>query len=296
MSAQEIDTLINLLEDPDKIVFGAVASRFLKQGKSSIPYLEKIWEDNKNEKVRERIETIIQQIRLQATQKGLQEWIAGPDHNLLEGAYWVAKQSYPELHFSQLRQAIDDVLKDIWVGISDEYLTVYNKLNIFNLIFYHTHSYASIDGKQLLNPTYCFINRVLETKCGNAVTLGLLYLHIAQQIGMPLYGACMPDSFFLACMDTDGKVRCYIDPFDKGKYAERETFTAYMLGRGVRLGPPDGYAPCDNVLVILRLVEYLVFASVRDNNPAQAAVYRSLLPLFGNRTTHFLYAEDEGGV
>ncbi len=279
--------LVTLLDDPDAVVYDAVVSHILEQGKGTVPYLEKVWAQNEDAKVRERIETIIQQIQLQETLRGMQKWIAGPHHNLLEGAYWLAKQRYPGLKLPPLLHSIDGLLKDIWVGVSDEELPLFNKLNIFNHLFYRTYLFTNTDDQQMLAPAYCFINRVLETKCGNGISLGLLYLYLAQQTGFRIHGVCLPDAFLLACTDTSNKVLCYVNPLNKGAWAGKDSLNDYLRKRGFSQSLKY-FAPCDNVTVMLRLVEYTVFAYEQEDNNAQAAVYRAFIPLFGNRTTSFM--------
>jgi regulator of sirC expression with transglutaminase-like and TPR domain len=281
---QEIDTLVNLLDDPDAIVYDAVATRFLEQGVDTIPHLEKVWARSNDANVRERIKTIIRQIHLQDTLQGMQQWIGGQQHNLLEGAYHVARQRYPLLRLPQLQDTLDDILKDIWVATSDEALPVLNKLNIFNHLFYRTHLFAGT--AETRNPAYCFINRVLETKCGNGVSLGLLYLHLAQQAGFPMYGVSLPGAFLLAYTNASGEVVCYVNPFQNGIWAGKQEITHYLQQRGFTCRP-EYYAPCDNVTVVRRLVEYIVFAYEQENNTSQAEIYRAFLPLFSDRATHF---------
>jgi hypothetical protein len=70
-------------------------------------------------------------------------------------------------------------------------------------------------------------------------------------------------------------------------WASRDSLTAYLQKRNHALRP-EFYAPCDNVTVLLRLVEYIIYACEQENNPPQAAVYRSFRALFGNRTTYFM--------
>jgi regulator of sirC expression with transglutaminase-like and TPR domain len=285
MAMQEIDTLVNLLDDPDAIVYDAVASRFLEQGAGTIPHLEKVWAHSCDTNVRERIETIIQQIHSQDTLQGIQQWIDGQQHDLLDGAYRIAKQRYPHLRLPQLQDALDDILKDIWVATSDESLPILNKLNIFNHLFYRTHLFTNT--AETLNPAYCFINRVLETKCGNSVSLGLLYLHLAQQAGFPMSGVCLPGAFLLAYTNASGEVVCYVNPFKNGMWAGKQALTGYLQQRGFTCRP-EYYAPCDNVTVVRRLVEYIVFTYERENNTPQAEIYRTFLPLFGNGASYFI--------
>ncbi|MDR3350646.1 MAG: transglutaminase-like domain-containing protein [Prevotellaceae bacterium] len=285
MPVHEIDTLVRLLEDPDAVVYGAVASRFMEQGAGSIPYLEKARAHSRDANIRERIETVIRKIHLQDTLQGMQQWLDGKQHNLLEGAYRIAKQTYPDLRLPLLQNTIDDILKDIWVATSDETLPVLNRLNIFNHLFYRTHLYTAT--ADTLNPAYCFINRVLETRCGNGVSLGLLYLHLAQQAGFPMYGVCLPGVFLLAYTSASGEVVCYVNPFKNGIWAGKQEITGYLQQRGFTCRP-EYYAPCGNITVIRRLTEYIVHAYEQENNASQVEVYRTFLSLFGNRITHFI--------
>ncbi|MDR1405647.1 MAG: transglutaminase-like domain-containing protein [Prevotellaceae bacterium] len=285
MALQEIDTLVNLLDDPDAVVYSAVTSRFLEQGAVTVPHLEKAWAHSHDAGIRERIEAIVRQIHLQDTLQGMRQWIDRKQHNLLEGAYWIAKQRYPGLCLLQLQNAIDDILKDIWVATSDESLPVLNKLNIFNHLFYRTHLYA--DTAETLNPAYCFINHVLETKCGNGISLGLLYLHLAQQAGFPMHGVCLPGAFLLAYTNASGEALCYVNPFKNGIWVGKQALTGYLQQCGMAYRS-EYCMPCDNVTVVLRLAEYVVFAYEQESNASQAEAYRAFLPLFGNRTTHFI--------
>jgi len=289
MPTQELHSLVNLLDDPDSIVYRAVASRLLEQGNHSIPYLEHEWTLTENNKKRERIENLIQQIQTADVEQGLQEWLDGPDHNLLEGAYWVAKERYPALRFDELEQTVDDITKDIWVALADENLPPLNRINIFNKFFYRIHKFG-ISNDDTLNPTYCFINRVLETKNGNDASLGLLYLHIAQQIGLPIYGVCVPGLFLLAYINSFGDILCYINPSNQGLWSSKQAVTNYFVQRGIE-PRKHYYLPCSNTAVLLRLIEFIVFTCEQESSESQARIYRSFIPLFKEKTTNLLGEE-----
>lgn len=280
-----LNALLNLLDDPDTVVFDAVAERFVEEGRNTIPLLEKVLTENHDDYVRKRIQTLIRQIHAKEVQDGLQQWIAGPYHDLLEGAYWIARQQYPALKWETLQNDLDNILKDIIICTAEDSLPMLNKLTIFNQLFYQTHGFKRTS--ETLNPMYCFINRVVETQHGNAVSLGILYLYLAQQNGWPLHGVCLPDIFLVAYTNEADKVMCYINPFNNGLWAGKSSVTAYLEQRG--LAPrPAYYRPCDNVTVILRLLEYTIYAFEQEGKQAQAAKFQQLLPLFGNATTCFL--------
>jgi hypothetical protein len=282
---QEINTLINLLDDPDTVVFDAVASHFIEEGLSTIPVLEKVMEESRDENVCERIRTIIWQIHTRSVHDGMRQWIDSPYHNLLEGAYWVAKLHYPDLTMQWLEGALDDIQKDILICTSDDDTPMSNKLKIFNHLFYHTHTYKRTTDTH--NPIYCFINQVLEMQCGNSISLGLLYLHLAQQNGWSLQGVCLPDVFLVARTNKAGEVLSYINPYNRGLTTGKSSITVYFEQHGIQ-PRPEYYLPCDNIMVVLRLIEYLIYACKDEGDDLLADTFRALLPVFGNRSTHFM--------
>jgi len=295
MSVKELNTLVNLLSDPDTVVFGAVASQLLEQGSKTIPLLEKEWSQNNDTKTRERIENLIQQIHSNEVRQGLQEWLSQPEaeRNLLKGAFWIAKQRYHNLQFSQLQDTVNNIMTDIWIGLADEDLPPLNKLNIFNKLFFRGHSF--IPTTETLNPTYCFINRVLETKCGNGASLALLYLHIAQQIGLSVEGVCAPGVSLLAYVNDDKEILCYINPYNNGSCCSKNLLTSFFKQSGIE-PREEYYSTCSKTTVLLRLLDYLIYAYEQENANSQVEIYRSLRSLFG-KTSSFLSAnEDESSL
>ncbi len=77
------------------------------------------------------------------------------------------------------------------------------------------------------------------------------------------------------------------EPTKQRSVGREDSLNDYLRKRGFSQSLKY-FAPCDNVTVMLRLVEYTVFAYEQEDNNAQAAVYRAFIPLFGNRTTSFM--------
>ena len=295
MSVKKLNTLVNLLSDPDVVVYREIFAQLLEQGREAIPILEKEWSENSDAQVRERIENIIQQIHSNEVRQGLQEWLSQPEDEkiLIEGAYWIARQSYPNLDFPELLNTVNTISTEIWIALADEELPPLNKLNIFNKIFYHSFSFTSTTD--LANPTYCFINRVLESKCGNGVSLGLLYLHIAQQVGLAIEGICTPGAALLSYFDSNGETLCYINPYNKGACLHKNLLTNYFKQHGITLRE-EYFSICSKTLMVLRLLDYTIHTFEQENNHTQAEAFRLLRSCFGNTESFLLIDKDEDQV
>src|SRR5690606_25356727 len=64
------------------------------------------------------------------------------------------------------------------------------------------------------DPRNSYLNEVLDNRTGIPITLGIVYLAVAQFAGLPVYGVSTPGHFVLGCHDLDE--RLYIDPFTDG--------------------------------------------------------------------------------
>ncbi len=286
MRRNEIDSLVRLLDDPDYVVYSAVSARLMEQGALIVPYLEKVWERTENQHLQYRIEYLLQQLQSGLAASGLQDWIEGRYHNLLEGAYWVARQAYPNLTIAPLQAALDGLIKDVWIAMDEEYSPV-EKVRVLNHFFYDIHGYNSANDDDFLRPQYGYLHRVIESKRGNPVSLGLLYLHVAQQAGLPLHGICLPRNFLLGYTTDDGEVLFYINPFHAGALLQKSDIDFYFRKMNIR--PRDEfYTPCTPCAVIRRLVEIQMFAYEREGSEAKELLFRNLLPLFGAVKTAFM--------
>ena len=67
MKTSRLKALINLLDDPDHLVFHTVRDELLKTRENIIPVLEEKWEESYDEFFQERIENIIHVVQFKKT-------------------------------------------------------------------------------------------------------------------------------------------------------------------------------------------------------------------------------------
>ncbi len=284
MKPAEIDAMINLLGDPDREVFSIIAGRLINEGAAIVPALEKAWEQPGGGLQQERIENILAKIQSDVATRSLQNWIESPYHSLLEGAYWIAKQSYPNIHLEDLQMVTNDICKDVWVNLQDDMLPA-EKIKTLNFFFFHRHHFAPAPDDFLL-PQYNYINQVIDTHYGNPMSLNLLYLHIAQQAGLPLHAICLPRNFILGYTDENDDILFYVNAYQQGAMLYKKDLDLYF--RRLKLSAGEHfYRPQTNTTAILRLLELQIYTYERENNEEKAEIFRTLLPLFGEEKSYF---------
>ena len=83
------------------------------------------------------------------------------------------------------------------------------------------------------DPNSLFLHTVMDEKRGYCLSLSVLYLSIAERLGLPLYGVVVPGHFFVRY--DDGRVRFNIETTSSGGTATDEHYTNKFKV------PPAGY-------------------------------------------------------
>ncbi|MFH1319214.1 MAG: transglutaminase-like domain-containing protein [Bacteroidota bacterium] len=202
MEQSEVNALVNLLDDPDDGIYTQVKNKLLTLGEDIIPILEDAHGFSFDHILQNRIENIIRKIQFDSITAQLKNWAEFEAQNLLSGAMLVAKYQYPDLDEKKLKKQLALIKKDIWLEFNEE-LTGFEKVRIINHILYDIHGFSG-NTSNIHAPQNSYINDVLETKNGSPLSLSILYIVIAQGLGMPVYGINLPKHFILACTVDDG--------------------------------------------------------------------------------------------
>lgn len=265
--SKAIEALVRLIEDPDEAIYVHVRDELMSCGSSVIPILESSWETEDYGLVfQSRIETLIHEIQLSEISKDLQKWISSPTKDLLTGALIISRYQYPNLVEDDIRRKIQAIRKDIWLELSDDQ-TAYEKVRIFNKIFYGKHGFSG-NSKDYHSPLNSCINTVVQTKKGNPLSLCVLYSIVAQSLDMPVYGVNLPNHFILTYLDEDQMISFidpenkygnlfYINAFSKGGIFDADEIRAFLKG----LDKPElreYFEPCSNSAIIKRMITNLI--------------------------------------
>jgi hypothetical protein len=259
--SREISALFKLLDDPDKEVFGAVSDKLLYYGKPIIPNLEHLWENSPDEQLQERIETIIHRLHYNDLTEDFRQWSLSGHHDMLLGALLVAKFQYPDLSMSPVQIEVEKVRRNIWLELN-AYLTPLEQIRIVTGILY---SYYGLKGQEINNaePNEFFIQKVLETKRGNQLSCGIIYLILCELLDIPVKAINIPKQFVLAFFKTGygeeesndfiSKIEFYIDP-SSGMVFTHKDIESYF--KRISVPPVQSYfRPLSNKKVIQYLLE-----------------------------------------
>jgi regulator of sirC expression with transglutaminase-like and TPR domain len=223
---KEIKALFHLIDDPDTEVFSSVSDRIVTYGRGIIPNLEDLWENSMSEDVQERIELLIHKLHYSDLTEDFLRWKDSHYHDLLTASLLISKFQYPELNSTQVLQEIEKLRRNIWLELNN-YLTPLEQVNVLTSIIYNYYGLKGVEvGYQ--NPEEFLINKVVETKRGNAIANGIIYLILSELLDIPVKAINIPKQFVLAYI----KPEYNDDVFSHETYIDRiEFFIDPMSGQ-----------------------------------------------------------------
>lgn len=293
MDKQELNALISLLDDPDKDVFLQVRQKLLSIGEQVVPTLENVWEQSFDTGIQTKVENIIHEIQFNTSVQALKEWAEDPEQNLLAGALIIAKYQYPDLNADKVKKHIQQIRQDIWLELNDK-LTALEQVKIINHILFEVHNFSG-NTQNYHAPQNSYINNVLETKKGNPLSLSLVYLIVAQDLKIPIYGVNLPEHFVLCYKDVhqlmsvktkrDEEMMAkgilfYINPFSRGAVFGKGQLDIYLKKMDLKIEPAH-YQPCTNLEMIKRLLRNLVFSYRKLGYAEKQAELQKMLDALG---------------
>ncbi|MCX2738700.1 transglutaminase-like domain-containing protein [Pontibacter anaerobius] len=272
MTKGEIKALISLLDDSDHDVASYVEKQIAYLGEGIIPFLEEEWEETLNTDLQKKIEDLIHNLQFDGLMKRLQEWKASGAESLLEGMFLVNSYLYPDVDFASINKTIDQLYFDAWTHMKDE-MHPYDQVKSLNNVLFREKRFSA-NTKNFHSPANSMLHLVLESKRGNPLTLCVIYMTLAQRLGMPVYGVNLPNLFILTY--KLGDLQFYINVYNKGLILSKADIDNYILQ--LNLNPVDiFYEPCANLDIVKRALRNLAFSFEKMDDPEKATEVTKLL-------------------
>ncbi|MHC5093239.1 MAG: tetratricopeptide repeat protein [Planctomycetota bacterium] len=128
------------------------------------------------------------------------------------------------------RRKIDDMAEAILATLKKKHLPLdHRAIDIINHYLFDELGFTAVDTAE--NPNDLFLHVVLEKKSGYCLGLSILYLSIAERLGLPIYGVVVPGHFFVRY--DDGQRRFNIETTSNGAVADDEHYIE-------EFNPPSG--------------------------------------------------------
>ncbi len=283
---KEIKALISLLDDTDKEIYHQIEDRLLSIGRDAIPVLEDAWSNSFNALLQQRIEIVVHKIQVDSLKEDLKLWLHVQSDNLLAGAILIARYQYPDLDEQKVYEQLNKIKRDIWLEVNEN-MTALEQVNVINHILFAREGFSG-NTTNYHAPQNSFINSVLDAKKGNPLSLGIIYLLIAQQLGLPVYGVNLPEHFVLAYVDKatefsphEKEVLFYVNAFSKGTVFGKSDVDDFIRKLNLEQ-KSEYYQPCSHPDMILRMLRNVATSFQKLGDMDKVNELNGLIGLFGN--------------
>lgn len=132
------------------------------------------------------------------------------DFALLEAATCLAQDEYPELDVQQVLGEVDQLLARLKQRLARDAGPL-QKLRALHQFFYRDLGFAG-NVNHYYDPDNSFVNVILHTRRGIPISLAVLWLELAQGLGLAARGVGFPGHFMVKVNLPEGQV--VMDPLD----------------------------------------------------------------------------------
>lgn len=255
MTEKEIRALVSLLDDDDAEISSLVEGKIRSLGSDVIPYLEGSWEESFDPVYQKKLEDLIHDLQMKGLEEKLRTWIDGGAINLLEGMWILNTYLYPDLSYEKLAGEVEQLYYRVWLEFREAQSPT-DQIRLLNNLFYNTMGFGP-NTKNFHSPSNSMLSVVLENKRGNPITLCVIYMLIAQKLGMPVYGVNLPNLFVLTYRQQS--LQFYINVFNRGIIFSKTDIEHYINQLKLQHNT-SFYEPCSNEEIVQRVLRNLILS------------------------------------
>ncbi len=138
----------------------------------------------------------------------------------------LARDAYPGLDFGATQQWIDERAREL-SGCVARAASEPEALRLLGECFADRHGVFG-DQECYERADSSYLNRVIETGRGLPITLSVLYMAVAQRVGLDLRGVSAPKHFLTRYESVEGTL--FVDPFARGRVLSKQECTRWVCG------------------------------------------------------------------
>ena len=267
LSCAQQEALVRLLDDDDPTISEAVEGRILDCGETALAWLTPHLLE-RNPAIRRKVIHLVELIgRRGADNRFLAACLRRGEEFDLEAAIWaLARTRYPGINVGAYEALLDSYARDL----ADRLPTRGRAAPLLAVINRYLFEYLGYSGNQedYYEPENSYLNRVIDRRLGNPVSLCMIYLFLARRLRIPVSGIGLPGHF--VCRYQSPKEEVYIDAFNAGRILSKADCIRYLVQ--VSYGYQEGcFAPASPRRILLRVCSNLhqVYHHRRDREETQ---------------------------
>lgn len=227
LSASQRAALLTLLTDDDPAVYQTVRDKILTDGQPAREWLRPHTLSS-DPVLRRRAQEIIQHLARQTADDRFLAFCLrhrGDEFDVEEAVWLLAQTQYPDTNLEAYQALLDSYAADLSDRIIAE-APPKQILTVLNHFFFEELDFRG-DEKDYYDPDNSYLNRVMDRRMGNPISLCLVYLLVARRLRLPVAGIGLPGHFLCRFQNTGEEI--YIDVFHRGRFLTKNDCLSHLV-------------------------------------------------------------------
>ncbi len=276
-SKSEIESLIQLMEDPDPFIQQSVQDRFTELGINAVPLLDEFRIETKDQNEKSKIRSIIHQLTFPSLKTDFHEVLEKGVRNrksLELAVFTLSRFGNPTLRITDFEKQLDHFSTMVEPTIRYRLDERRKMKQLIKFVFEDLN--FSGDTEDYHNPANCFIDQVIRRRRGLPISLSMVVMFIARRLEMPFFGINMPIHFMLNYVSEKEEV--LIDPYDNGAIVSYDQCYFFLKKNNIE-PKPDHFKIATDLEILIRCIRNLIHSYERLEQTTYAEDLKELLQL-----------------
>jgi regulator of sirC expression with transglutaminase-like and TPR domain len=222
------EAFLSLLDDPSPAVRSALLAHFTQCGNAAAPFLQSV-ACGHNRVLARHAAWFLEELKFSDPVAEFRGFIRSMNYELESGALLLARTVTPRLDVGLCCTTLDLIAARCRELIAEPSSTR-EKCRIINRVLFHEWGFHG-NVEHYTDPLNSFLDQVLERRTGIPLSLSIVYLLVAERLGLELEAVGLPGHFVVGCY-TD-ELPFFIDPFDGGIFRDADEIFALLRTNNV---------------------------------------------------------------
>ena len=207
----ERKALTSLLDDPSPAVRQALRARFAQRGKESADFLQELARQTDPE-LAKHASQYLRELNFTDPVSEFRDFIRSMNYELETGALLLSRTVNPALDVGACCLQLDALAARCRELIAEP-ATAREKCRVLNRVLFHEHGLRG-NSDNYADPMNSFLDQVLIRRKGIPISLSIVYLLVAERVGLQLEPVGLPGHFMVGCYEESTPF--FIDTFNAG--------------------------------------------------------------------------------
>jgi len=220
-----------------------------------------------------RMREMARNAQYEATQRELVQVMTAPDPeiDLFHATLLISKLDNPDLDVRAYREQLDALATELKSSMTTASTIDERVRRVIEFLFAESGFHGS--RSDYYHRANSYIDRVMDDREGLPITLSVLFLELAQRVGVKhVSAAALPGRFMVLYVPAPGKER-WIDVFDGGRLLSRAEVASVLRENNEAEVEADYLTAASKKEIVIRMLRNLANVAERNQEPRESLRY-----------------------